>query len=145
MGIWHGPETGPARCYRFQKNKPFIKSRYCRGVPDPKIRIYEVGNKKASVDVFPMVCHLVRMHFSSVAQESDPSGTIQVTMKPSCWEPRARCIHPDYSCRFIPKEKLDLLIYDIARGSESDRVHHHAELGCGRELVAVRSRRGPVS
>ena len=52
--------TGPARCYRFQKNKPFIKSRYCRGVPDPKIRIYEVGNKKASVDLFPMVCHLVR-------------------------------------------------------------------------------------
>lgn len=51
--------TGPARCYRFQKNKPFIKSRYCRGVPDPKIRIYEVGNKKASVDLFPMVCHLV--------------------------------------------------------------------------------------
>lgn len=52
--------VGPARCYRFQKNKPFIKSRYCRGVPDPKIRIYEVGNKKASVDLFPMVCHLVR-------------------------------------------------------------------------------------
>lgn len=51
--------TGPARCYRFQKNKPFIKSRYCRGVPDPKIRIYEVGNKKASVDDFPMVVHLV--------------------------------------------------------------------------------------
>lgn len=50
---------GPARCYRFQKNKPFIKSRYCRGVPDPKIRIYEVGNKKASVDDFPMVVHLV--------------------------------------------------------------------------------------
>ncbi|CAB1105752.1 unnamed protein product [Ectocarpus sp. CCAP 1310/34] len=49
----------PARCYRFQKNKPFIKSRYCRGVPDPKIRIYEVGNKKASVDDFPMVVHLV--------------------------------------------------------------------------------------
>ena len=52
-------EKGPARCYRFQKNKPFIKSRYCRGVPDPKIRIYEVGNKKASVDDFPMVVHLV--------------------------------------------------------------------------------------
>lgn len=25
--------TGPARCYRFQKKKPYIKSRYCRGVP----------------------------------------------------------------------------------------------------------------
>ena len=60
-GAWRVRDVvGPARCYRFQKNKPFIKSRYCRGVPDPKIRIYEVGNKKASVDDFPMVVHLVR-------------------------------------------------------------------------------------
>lgn len=28
----------PARCYRYCKNKPFPKSRYNRGVPDPKIR-----------------------------------------------------------------------------------------------------------
>lgn len=26
----------PARCYRYQKNKPYPKSRFCRGVPDPK-------------------------------------------------------------------------------------------------------------
>jgi large subunit ribosomal protein L10e len=51
--------TGPARCIRFQKNKPFIKSRYCRGVPDPKIRIFDCGNKQASVDLFPFVAHLV--------------------------------------------------------------------------------------
>ena len=49
----------PARCSRFQKNKPYIKSRYCRGVPDPKIRIFDCGNKKASVDQFPFVAHLV--------------------------------------------------------------------------------------
>ncbi|VAH14994.1 unnamed protein product [Triticum turgidum subsp. durum] len=34
----------PARCYRQIKNKPYPKSRYCRGVPDPKIRIYDVGH-----------------------------------------------------------------------------------------------------
>lgn len=67
--------TGPARCYRFQKNKPFIKSRYCRGVPDPKIRIYEVGNKKASVDLFPMVCHLVRKREYSSKPEPTFSRT----------------------------------------------------------------------
>ena len=49
----------PARCSRFQKNKPYPKSRYCRGVPDPKIRIYDCGNKRALVDVFPFVAHLV--------------------------------------------------------------------------------------
>ncbi|ELU41780.1 hypothetical protein AG1IA_04190 [Rhizoctonia solani AG-1 IA] len=26
----------PARCYRYCKNKPYPKSRYNRGVPDPK-------------------------------------------------------------------------------------------------------------
>lgn len=49
----------PAKCYRYCKNKPFIKSRYCRGVPDSKIRIYDVGGKTAPVEQFPFVCHLV--------------------------------------------------------------------------------------
>lgn len=40
----------PARCYRYCKNKPYIKSRYLRGVPDPKIRIY--GRSPASLSPF---------------------------------------------------------------------------------------------
>jgi large subunit ribosomal protein L10e len=60
----------PAKCYRFQNKKPFIKSRYCRGVPDPKIRIYDVGNKKASVDVFPFVAHLVSDEKEQLSSES---------------------------------------------------------------------------
>ena len=35
--------TGPARCYRFQKKKPYIKSRYCRGVPGKKLNDLFVG------------------------------------------------------------------------------------------------------
>ena len=27
----------PARCYRYCKNKPYPKSRYNRGVPEPKV------------------------------------------------------------------------------------------------------------
>ena len=49
----------PFKCYRYQKNKPYIKSRYCRGVPDPKIRIFDLGRKKASVDDFSYCAHLV--------------------------------------------------------------------------------------
>jgi len=63
----------PARCYRYQKNKPYIKSRYCRGVPESKIRIYDVGNKKAPVDLFPFVAHLVcdeKQQISSEALEA---------------------------------------------------------------------------
>lgn len=51
--------AGPWRCCRVIKNKPYPKSRYCRGVPDPKIRIYDVGNKRAAVDTFPHTCHLI--------------------------------------------------------------------------------------
>lgn len=51
--------SGPARCVRFQKNKPYVKSRYCRGVPDAKIRIFDCGAKRTVVDNFPFVAHLV--------------------------------------------------------------------------------------
>ena len=30
-------ERTPARCYRYCKNKPYPKSRYNRGLPDPKV------------------------------------------------------------------------------------------------------------
>lgn len=44
---------GPWKCYRQQKGKPWIKSRFCRGVPDPKIRIFDIGKRNAKVDQFP--------------------------------------------------------------------------------------------
>lgn len=43
----------PARCTRVIKGKPYIKSRFCRGVPDPKIRYFDLGNKKAVCEDFP--------------------------------------------------------------------------------------------
>lgn len=55
--------TGPARCYRQIKGKPYPKSRFCRGVPDPKIRIYDVGARRATADAFPSCIHLVRYAF----------------------------------------------------------------------------------
>lgn len=47
--------------YRYIKNKPYIKSRYLRGVPDAKIRIYDLGRKKAHVDDFPVCVHLISL------------------------------------------------------------------------------------
>ena len=49
----------PSRCYRYCKNKPFPKSRYNRGVPDPKIKIHDCGNKLAQWDVFPTCLHII--------------------------------------------------------------------------------------
>ncbi|GMK56802.1 hypothetical protein CspeluHIS016_0306420 [Cutaneotrichosporon spelunceum] len=60
----------PARCYRYCKNKPFPKSRYNRGVPDPKIRIFDLGRKRASVDDFPFCCHLVSDEYEQLSSEA---------------------------------------------------------------------------
>merc|ERR1712166_16843 len=54
----------------YQKNKPYIKSRYCRGVPDPKIRIFDLGRKKASVDDFSYCAHLVSDELEQVSCEA---------------------------------------------------------------------------
>ena len=60
----------PARCYRYQKNKPYPKSRFNRGVPDPKIRIYDGGMKKAQWDRFPCCVHLVSKEKEQVTSEA---------------------------------------------------------------------------
>ncbi|GAV27078.1 hypothetical protein PICMEDRAFT_29088 [Pichia membranifaciens NRRL Y-2026] len=60
----------PARCYRYCKNKPFPKSRYNRGVPESKIRIFDLGRKKASVDDFPLCVHLVSNEIEQLSSEA---------------------------------------------------------------------------
>ena len=37
----------PALYYWYYKNKPYLKSHFCRGVPDAKIRIFDWRLKKA--------------------------------------------------------------------------------------------------
>merc|ERR1739838_1236431 len=59
MGINNIMGRRPSRCYRYQKNKPYPKSRFNRGVPDPKLRFYDGGAKKFSWDKFPACIHLV--------------------------------------------------------------------------------------
>merc|ERR1711862_576588 len=66
----------PARCYRYCKNKPYPKSRFCRGVPDPKIRIFDLGRKKARVDEFPLCVHLVSDEYEQLSSEALEAGRI---------------------------------------------------------------------
>ncbi|KAN0021838.1 hypothetical protein ACTFIU_003983 [Dictyostelium citrinum] len=66
----------PARCYRYCKNKPYIKSRYCRGVPDAKIRIFDLGRKKASTDEFPLCVHLISLEKEQLSSEAIEAGRI---------------------------------------------------------------------
>merc|ERR1711868_16761 len=60
----------PARCYRYCKNKPYPKSRFCRGVPDSKIRIFDLGRKKARVDDFPLCVHMVSDELEQLSSEA---------------------------------------------------------------------------
>uniref|UniRef100_A0AC11EP57 Uncharacterized protein n=1 Tax=Ovis aries TaxID=9940 RepID=A0AC11EP57_SHEEP len=60
----------PARCYRYSKNKPYPKSRFCRGVPDAKIRIFDLGRKKAKVDEFPLCGHMVSYEYEQLSSEA---------------------------------------------------------------------------
>ena len=68
----------PARCYRYCKNKPYIKSRYLRGVPDPKIAIFDVGSRAASTDAFPLCVHLVCGEKQQLGSECLEAGRIVV-------------------------------------------------------------------
>ena len=76
----------PARCYRYCKNKPYPKSRFCRGVPDPKIRIYDLGRKKAGVDEFPLCVHLVSNELEQLSAEALEAGRICCNkVSPKCF------------------------------------------------------------
>lgn len=66
----------PARCYRYCKNKPYPKSRFCRGVPDAKIRIFDLGRKKANVEDFPLCVHLVSDEYEQLSSEALEAGRI---------------------------------------------------------------------
>merc|ERR1712166_626112 len=60
----------PARCMRYQKNKPYPKSGFNRGVPDPKLRIYDVGKKRAKHDQFSACVHLVCYEKEQITSEA---------------------------------------------------------------------------
>lgn len=50
--------------------QPYPKSRFNRGVPDPKIRIFDLGRKKANVDDFPTCIHLVSNEYEQLSSEA---------------------------------------------------------------------------
>ncbi len=60
----------PAKCYRYIKGKSYPKSRYNRAVPDPKLRFYDGGFKKAQWDYFPLCIHLVSDEQEQITSEA---------------------------------------------------------------------------
>merc|ERR1711879_717374 len=67
----------PFHCYRQIKNKPYPRStRFCRGVPDPKIRIFDAGNKRADVEAFPFCLHLASWEKENISSEALEAGRV---------------------------------------------------------------------
>mmetsp|Transcript_15141 Transcript_15141/g.43285 ORF Transcript_15141/g.43285 Transcript_15141/m.43285 type:complete len:214 (-) Transcript_15141:53-694(-) len=60
----------PAKCYRYNKGKAWPKSRFVRGVPDAKIRIYDTGKKRVPCSEFPASAHMVCDENQQVSAES---------------------------------------------------------------------------
>ena len=50
--------------------QPYPKSRFNRGVPDPKIRIFDLGRKRANVDEFPCCIHLISNEYEQLSSEA---------------------------------------------------------------------------
>jgi large subunit ribosomal protein L10e len=48
----------PAKCYRDVKKKAYTRRKYMRGVPGPKITIYDMGNRHA-IEKFPLKVSLI--------------------------------------------------------------------------------------
>jgi len=68
----------PARCYRYCKNKPYIKSRYLRGVPDAKIQIYDIGNRTEDAFGFPVCVHLVSGEYEQISSNALEAARVVV-------------------------------------------------------------------
>lgn len=60
----------PAKCYRLISKKAYVKSRFCRGVPESKIAIHDLGNKKAPVESFPARVNLVAAEKQNISSEA---------------------------------------------------------------------------
>lgn len=66
----------PARCYRILSKKAFIKSRFARACPESKIAIHDLGNRKASADIFPARINLIAGTTQFISAESLESARI---------------------------------------------------------------------
>ncbi|CDI86670.1 60S ribosomal protein L10, putative [Eimeria praecox] len=108
----------PARCYRYCKNKPYPKSRFCRGVPDAKLRIYDVGRKKADVDEFPSVVHLVSDEYEQISSEALEAARVCANKASKRDISPAACIN-----RCIPYSGSSAFVHYMIKHCGKDNFH----------------------
>nr|BAN37511.1 ribosomal protein L10, putative [Entamoeba histolytica]BAN37862.1 ribosomal protein L10, putative [Entamoeba histolytica]BAN38505.1 ribosomal protein L10, putative [Entamoeba histolytica]BAN39017.1 ribosomal protein L10, putative [Entamoeba histolytica] len=68
----------PGRCYRLVRGHPYPKSKYCRGVPDPRIKLFDIGNRSAPCDDFPCCVHIVGLERENISSEAMEAARISI-------------------------------------------------------------------
>lgn len=66
----------PAKCYRLISKKAYVKSRFCRGVPESKISIHDLGNRKAPVEALSARINLISEEKENISSEALESARI---------------------------------------------------------------------
>jgi large subunit ribosomal protein L10e len=137
----------PARCSRFQKNKPYIKSRHCRGVPDSKIRIFDCGAKRLPVDVFPFVAHLVSDEKEQLTASALEAARVACNkyLTKSCGKDgyhvriRPHPFHVIRQNKMLSCAGADRLSSGM-RGSYGKPMEMSARIGIGAPIISIRSK-----
>merc|ERR1711988_1869743 len=136
----------PSRCYRYQKNKPYPKSRFNRGVPDPKLRIYDVGKKKAKFDQFPSCVHLVCYEKEQITSEALEAARIACNkyMTVNCGKENFHLrirVHPWHVVRInkmLSRAGADRLQQGM-RGAFGKALCKSARVSIGQILLSIRT------
>lgn len=123
----------------------YIKSRFCRGVPDSKIRIFDCGAKKTPVDVFSFVVHLVSGEKEQLTACALEASRVQAnkyltkTTGKEGYHIRTRC-HPYHIVRqnkMLSCAGADRLSSGM-RGSYGKPLEKVARIDIGDKIVSVR-------
>lgn len=64
----------PACCYQYCKNKPYPNSCFCRDVPEAKISIFDLGQKKEKEDEVPLCAQMGSDEYEQLSSKAlDPA------------------------------------------------------------------------
>ncbi|KAI5180793.1 large subunit ribosomal protein L10e [Nematocida sp. AWRm80] len=139
----------PGRCYRYIKNKPYPKSRFCRGVTDSKISKYDSGKRKALVEEMPLCINLISLEREQISAEALEAARIALnkylttTLDKDAFHFRVK-VHTHHVVRInkmLSCAGADRLQTGM-RGSFGKPYGRTARVDIGQVLITVRSREG---
>ncbi|MHA1471382.1 MAG: ribosomal protein L16 [Candidatus Asgardarchaeia archaeon] len=60
----------PSRCYRYFDTPPYTRKEYIRGVPQPKIQIFDMGSKNKEFPIYLTLVYLEQGNITHNALEA---------------------------------------------------------------------------